>query len=81
MHTMQLAEALYAQDSGVTDSDVYGHLQDLKRSLCGPLDRICEHWDANKADAEAHICPEGLLEAFQQMISAASQVLISTLTL
>merc|ERR1712166_1565723 len=74
MQTLQLAEALYAQDDAVMKTDVYGHLKDLKSNLDGPLDKARAHWDTNDADAAARICPEGFLEVFQQMISTVSEV-------
>ena len=81
MQTMQLAEALYTQDSKVTDEDVYVHLTDLKSKLNGPLDKARAHWDANSADAAARICPEGFLDVFQQMISTVSEVLLHRCTI
>ena len=79
MQTLQLAEALYAQDDAVMNTNVYGHLKDLKSNLDGPLNKVRAHWDTNEADAAARICPEGFLEVFQQMISTVSEVLLLAL--
>ena len=79
MQTLQLAEALYAQDDAVMNTDVYGHLKDLKSNLDGPLNKARAHWDTNEADAAARICPEGFLEVFHQMISTVSEVLLLAL--